>query len=371
MYAQDLVETRVGFDDILLDPNNPRFWSEQSHQEVPDRRIPLEAVQGRAAAAISKYGIEELYDSILRNGFLPLDRIVVRAIDGHPGKYVVVEGNRRVAALRLLRTRIAEGTIVDEHVDDAYLMGLQRQTDELVVLVYQGTEGRDISWLLQGIRHLSGIRDWAPAQRGRLLANQIDGEGLSFRQAGQTFGLTAQAVGRLYRSYKALEQMQGDDEYQGKAKNEYFTLFEEAIRNSQVKNWLDWSDEERKFRNEDNLRQFYAWITPDDENDNARRIHDPRQIKKLGTLISGGHEELLGQIDDHTLSIDEGYERATREDRPADWKGALLRVERLLDGIPQSVIRAHPGEIADRLAKIQMSIDETILMARAVLGAGN
>ena len=56
--------------------------------------------------AIRGHGVTELQYSILRNGFLPLDRIVVRPISGSNGKYVVVEGTRRLAALRFLRQQI-------------------------------------------------------------------------------------------------------------------------------------------------------------------------------------------------------------------------------------------------------------------------
>ena len=70
------------------------------------------------------------------------------------------------------------------------------------------------------------------------MAEQIDQHNLRFREAGQKFGLSAQAIGRLYRAYKALEQMRQDDEFQSKARNNYFTLFEEAYRNIDVRNWL-------------------------------------------------------------------------------------------------------------------------------------
>ena len=102
----------------------------------------------------------------------------------------------------------------------------------------------------------AGIRPWQPAQRARLVADQIESKGLSFSEAGQKFGLSAQAVGRLYRAYKALEQMRQDDDFQGKALNEYFSLFEEAIRNRQTRDWLGWRDELTQFENTSNLKQF-------------------------------------------------------------------------------------------------------------------
>ena len=369
MYVDQLTESTVSIADIFLDPNNPRFWTEKQSRDYPDSKIVNEDIQAKAENNLSNHGIDELADNILRNGFLPLDRIVVRPIAGDAGKYVVVEGNRRLAALRSLRSRIQDDLIAEEHIDEAYLEKLLNDTSELQVLVYQGADTKDIAWLLQGIRHISGIRDWKPAQRARLVARQIDEEGLGFREAGQQFGLTAQAVGRLYRSYKALEQMRADDEFQTKAKNDYFTLFEEAIRNKDVKQWLEWTEEDKKFNNIDNLRQFYSWISPDDDHeDNARRMHDPRQIKKLGILIAGNHKSMLTQIDQHDLPIDSAHDRAVRAGQVFNWKEALEQARLAIAEIPQAAVAEHPKEIFEKLTELESGIASLKKMAQAIEG---
>ena len=122
--------------------------------------------QERAFESIRKHGLVELKNSILRNGFLPLDRIVVRELDGIRGKYVVIEGNRRLAALKWLRSDIDEGLVAEEGIDpdSDYLEKLAESTKEIEVLVYLGDDKNDIAWILQGIRHIGGIRDWEPAQ---------------------------------------------------------------------------------------------------------------------------------------------------------------------------------------------------------------
>jgi len=165
MYVDQLEEQRISVENLFLDPNNPRFWTERTTKDVPDAKIPDDKVQTTTFSAINQHGVEELRDSILRNGFLPLDRIVVRPIAGHDGKYVVVEGNRRLAALKSLRQQIADDLISEENISADYLENLKESTDVLEVLVYTGTDTADIAWRLQGIRHISGIRDWQPAQR--------------------------------------------------------------------------------------------------------------------------------------------------------------------------------------------------------------
>lgn len=368
MYIDQLEECKIRFDQIFLDPNNPRFWAEKNTRDVPDTKIPDARVQSRAFEDISKpkHGIRELRDSILRNGFLPLDRIVVRPIETHDGKFVIVEGNRRFAALKSLREEIELGTVDEDGISEDYLEKLLTDTGELAVLIYRGAETHDISWLLQGIRHISGIRDWSPAQRGRLVAEQIDERGIRFREASQTFGLSAQAVGRLYRAYKALEQMRDDDEFAGKARNEYFTLFEEAIRKKPVQEWLGWNNDTWKFENERNLERFYSWISPDEEHDNERRIHDPRQIKDLASLITGDHYTLLDQIDNYELSIEQARGKIEGLPEAFDWKEKIEQARKLIADLPQEPMFEEQEAFVVALKKIEEQVRKRMMAITAV-----
>jgi hypothetical protein len=294
----------------------------------------------------------------------------VRPISGHEDKYVVVEGNRRSRSLSKLRDAIDEEAIDEEGVDEDYLDRLQEQTAQIEVMKYNGSGAEDISWMLQGIRHISGIRDWEPAQRAKLVAQQIDNEGKTFRAAGQQFGLSPQAVGRLYRTYKALEQMRGDDEYGAKARNDYFSLFEEAYRNSTLREWFAWDENAKRFANDDRIKSFYSWISPDDEHENRdRRIHNPKQIKELAFLIANGKHSLLSDFETHEISISEAYGRATGDSKTLDWRRAVERARSLVGDLPQSAIFDDTEEFITELERLNAEIAKRLEMARAQLDA--
>jgi hypothetical protein len=354
---------------IFLDPNNPRFWTEQNVRTIPDRRIPDEKIQSDTRSRIDKHGIDDLYNSILRNGFLLLDRIVVRPIEGQDDRYVVVEGNRRFRSLSKLREDIKNNTIVEEGIDDDYLEKLTNSTNEIEVLVYSGSGSDDISWMLQGIRHISGIRPWEPAQRAKLVAEQIDQEKHSFRSAGQQFGLSAQAVGRLYRTYKALLQMRGDEEYGSKARNDYFSLFEEAYRNFTIREWLGWDEDNHCFTNTDHLKRFYSWISPDDDDtERRRRIHDPRQIKEVAYLIANGHGTLLSEFENHELAISEAYGRATAgEPKPKDWRKSIDAALAIVADLPQSAMFDETADFIAQLERLAHEIAQRKTAAEKIL----
>lgn len=370
MYNDQLEHKTLPIDSLFLDPNNPRFWSEQTLKmaEVPDPKIPDATHQERALTRIeNSHGLEELSNSILRNGFLPLDRIVVRELDGAPGKFVAIEGNRRLAALKTLREKIDLQTVSETGISEEYLSDLKARTDAIEVLVYKGAEKRDVAWILQGIRHIGGIRDWMPAQQGKLVADQIDKEGLSFSEAGQRFGLTAQAVGKRYRSYKALQQMREDEDFQSKAENKYYSLFEEAIRDKDVKAWLGWDDEVKRFKNTDNLKQFYAWICPDDDREGSeRRIHDPRHISSLGRLLAAKQDALLEKVDKHEISLSAAAQKLSDDDYRYDWKSAFKKIEALLGDIPNSAIDKDAGEILTALGELDKQIENLRKKAKSV-----
>ena len=372
MYMDQLSVMRLPIEQIYLDPNNPRFWTDRDNRIVPDKRIPDDSVQSRARASIDQHGIEDLYNSVLRNGFLLLDRIVVRPIEGREDAYVVVEGNRRFRSVSRLREDIHNEAVVEEGIDEPYLERLLESTNEVEVLVYRGSEGADISWLLQGVRHISGIRAWEPAQRAKLVAEQIDSEGQSFRSAGQQFGLSPQAVGRLYRTYKALVQMRADEEFGAKARNDYFSLFEEAYRNLTTRQWLGWNEDAKRFDNANNLKRFYSWISPDDEHsEKRRRIHDPRQIKELAYLVENNHASLLTEFDEHQITISEAHAKAASGGpKPKDWRKSIEAALSIVADLPQSAMFDETEDFIAELQRLSEVIQQRMATASQVSDGG-
>jgi len=96
---------------LLLDPNNPRMslnWGQP--KKYSNKELSCDLLQGKVFKEISKprYKVSQLIQSVANKGFVPgTDRLIVRRL-GNADKYLVLEGNRRTAALKHLVTRKAE-----------------------------------------------------------------------------------------------------------------------------------------------------------------------------------------------------------------------------------------------------------------------
>src|SRR5437870_173073 len=84
-------EQDIGIASLLLDAENPR------HDVVASQREALLAI-----VAEQKSKLAALAEDIAEHGLSPLDRILVIKAGRGSRNYTVVEGNRRIAALKLL-----------------------------------------------------------------------------------------------------------------------------------------------------------------------------------------------------------------------------------------------------------------------------
>ncbi len=81
----------VSIDDLALNLKNPRFDGLDNQREALEKIV---VSQGRK--------LVNLADDIATRGLSPAVRILVVADDGNPDQYIVLDGNRRLAALRVL-----------------------------------------------------------------------------------------------------------------------------------------------------------------------------------------------------------------------------------------------------------------------------
>ncbi len=162
--------TSVIIDDLLLDPNNPRFADiSDENLNVPTQRFADIEVQKNAFDKMmnARFDVLSLAYSIETVGFLRVDNIVARKLDN--GKYVVIEGNRRVSALKHIIRQSQLGLSVLEPKAVQELLKL-----DILVVDKTEDETENIGKIIQGIRNVSGVKEWDAYQKAQFISDMID-----------------------------------------------------------------------------------------------------------------------------------------------------------------------------------------------------
>ena len=299
---------------LLLDPNNYRFHNlENFRRLINQRKYADPYVQSKTLNLLQstpEFELQALKDSIATNGFVPLEQIVVEEYDNTSGqkRYLVIEGNRRTAAIKSLLEEFQSGSI--EIADE----NLQTFTN-LQVIELEGSEEERTAFrqTLMAIRHVTGVREWGPYQQAKLIAELYEKVYHQFGSVARAIGLQSREVARRYRAIKALEQMENDEEYAESAFPKLYAFFDEALRSPVVRDWFGWSDTTYQAENAENKRNFYELLVPrkvDDETYPAK-FKDIRQVRKLKDIL--GKPMAMSILLDPEKSLEDAITAAATE----------------------------------------------------------
>lgn len=280
-------------EEILLDPNNPRFADVSDDSlNVPESRFADSIVQDEAFKKMMhpKFDVTTLAKSIETVGFVPVDNIVVKQI-GNTNNYVVVEGNRRVTALKYLIREYKRGQSIlsKEAVDAIAEINALEVKDSLANSEYFGM-------VIQGIRNVSGIKEWDAFQKAQFINNMIE-KGKDPHTISKMLGMQVKDVNRYYKTYCVMNQFKQDEEYGSYFKNSFFSHFDEILKKPALRTFFGWNDDSYKFENLANIRRFYDWLLPDEEGNVT--FSDARDVRLLSDFTS--EPTALNYLDDKNL----------------------------------------------------------------------
>lgn len=359
-----LTEKNIPIENILLDPNNPRFIGKRfvgrlkTKNAIPENKYTQESVQ---VAALEKmmhedFDITSVRNSIINNGFLPLDKIVVRPIDDE--NFVVVEGNRRIAAIKTLLTQVEDGEI---ELKEDELTSIQNIN--VLVLDNDDENAQFDQWLLQGIRHLSGIKDWGPYQKATLI-NQMFEKEKTPQEIAESLGMTVVMVNRFNRTYNAIKQMEDNDEFGQHAGPALFTHFEEAIRIPKVKEYLGWSEGEQKFLNEEIVKEFYSWIVPQEELNGEKKFPRGKDVGYLARIIDA--PSALEKLRQEGTDINEVLVTLGSEEAEDQWKEKVTDALKSLKKLNLESLEKFTDEDLELINKLAVEGKKRFIQASAI-----
>lgn len=249
---QELSPISVSLDQLFLDPNNPRF-TEANWTHVSEADIDKSDVQDRTKRRlVADFDVDKLRMSMEVNGFLPIDRTVIKAFA--TDKYVVLEGNRRICVAKAIYEARETPSINSKVIESL---------NEIPCLLYTGTDS-DAAWIFQGLRHISGVVEWSAFNKAKLLVEQMEAEELTLTEVGQRFGLTPHGAGQWVRGYRAFNQARQDSDYTAEVDERSYPYFQELFSKSSapVREWMEWNEPKASFANSLNFNEFVGWLYP-------------------------------------------------------------------------------------------------------------
>lgn len=307
-------EDRLSYKQLLLDPNNYRYQDSSDFRYAGKKRFYESGVQNRAFRRLrDEESLVQLKNSLITNGFIPVERLVVRPYPFADDKYLVLEGNRRLAALMWIADDYEAGVDIPE--------AILKTLKAVPVIVVEDEEDPAFYESLMGVRHVSGIRQWGGYQRAKLVVTLKDDYNLSSSEVADRLGMSAHEVNRRYRASKALQQMQDDENYGSYAKPPMYPLFHEAVSLPIVREWLGWDEEAAQFTNDTQRDQFYGLITS--KEDEEIGTQDPKitaysQVRELRDILASAEARRV--LLDPNRSFLDAVAIAKRDEFSRSWK---------------------------------------------------
>jgi hypothetical protein len=182
-------------DELEPDPENPRLPPRLKSADEPE----LLAYIARHYDAIL------IAESIARFGYFPSEPMVVMRQGGKDGKLRVLEGNRRLTALKGLAFKDVRANFRSKaRWDRAAERAAERKLPEKFPVLI--ADDWDDAAPLIGYRHISGISGWDPYPKARFIARLVDDEERPFDEIAELVGESEASVRTLYRNYSIVEQ---------------------------------------------------------------------------------------------------------------------------------------------------------------------
>ncbi len=268
---------------LSLDPRNPRLGRENTAKNLSQEQL---------LKLMEDWTLEELAVSFLENGFWPQEAlIVVREKIAGEKCLVVVEGNRRLAALLNL-FKAKEGEPATKRWKEIAASAKPGAFDRLSSVPFVEADDRSDVAAYLGFRHVTGIKEWAPAEKAEFIATMIEKEKLTYEEVRRRIGSKTPTVRQNYISYRLLLQMEDlTDAISLSNVEERFSVLYLSLRTAGTQRFLqiDLQAEPKAAKNPvppekfDNLKDFALWLFGTKEREPI--VKDSRAVDRFGEIL--------------------------------------------------------------------------------------
>jgi len=206
---------------LLLDDKNYRLPEEARERSQQDLLRILDA----------DFELISVGESLADNGYFVEEPLV--AIRLPKNQFIVIEGNRRLAALKLLTDQSFRKNSIDPENWEKLAKRCKANLSEVPVLIY---ETRDELLRFLGYRHIAGILKWDPLAKARFIASLVEKKGRTtdFTDVARETGSRGPTIRDNYISYRILLQAKDDFEVDTSRLEKNFSVFYRSLTNPSI-----------------------------------------------------------------------------------------------------------------------------------------
>ncbi len=343
--APKLKPIKVSPEKLILDPNNPRLISRDE-----DRRVESEAIdlldQTINQMRQKDFKVYEIENSIKQNGWVPVDFIFVKKLDNQ-GRYLVLEGNRRVTAIRNLRN------------DDNTNLDLKKSLNLIEVMEITDNLPKEqlrkkIMYLL-GVRHHGSLKPWTPFAQAHniylryLELSESSGDGFKWnKKVGQhiadALSVDLKDVFKRLKVYKAMEQIGNSEEIMksedngGGIKDRYYSVISEVLVQQKpfLKEYIH-QDQKSFLLDDVSLGRIINLCHFEYKKRNGSPINEPSEWRSLEKILADKDEEkrtkMLQQVEEDKTQPSIVWAKRSVELQKLQWDKWLNKVNTVLSRV--------------------------------------
>lgn len=398
----------IEIDHLLLDPNNPRLARdardapilpdaevESSQEDIRKHFVPKTSKwisdTGEADDEVETGGfdISDLVDSIREIGYHGIDRIVVRRLDDIPDKYLVIEGNRRVASIKRLLDQDSK-----EPNPNRKLEGTIRSTMTPIDVMVLNTEGKTAEQILHhtnlilGIRHHGSLLEWEPLPRADNIFHQYltclgsDQGEVQFTfdhkaklRVAENLSIKPAEVVKALRGIIAFRQL---EQAKTGIRDDHFSLVQRLVGSKKLQTHgylvIDENTFELDANSVERMDTICQFKDRNKRKDDNKILIDPKSVPKLERLVATKFSAasnairdlatyLVNEVEEKRLALEDAVGQLKLAERRAEWVDSLRTLlERQAAKLP---VNEYEGLGNERQYKDEIA--QVLKMFKAVL----
>ncbi|GGK43487.1 hypothetical protein SAMN04490189_0751 [Pseudomonas koreensis] len=367
---------------LLLDPHNLRLLERlgETYKDLNVKLFGQPSIQDKLFEIVNReprFDIASLSASIANNGFLKHERLIVAKYDGD--KFLVLEGNRRVTAVRrlindpgtydklrpqvkeTLRTLpcfVLEGPVIDGNVEqlEAY-----RRASEIYI----------------GMRHLMGAKSWEPASRYEFQSRLIFEDGWSVVQVAERFGRKKAEVLRDLKAHVLYKDFVSFEKRILIKHTLTYNAFSEAARAPAISKWLGWSERDMSYLDKDNEEVFFHYLlnkltdasgeTEDLEDNNAVEVSAELAVRRLREMLKLEDSSVLEALSDRDFRSAEIFFEERKE---GELPKKIAMFTRTLKRTTTDDLTESP-ETQQKLEELKVQVTKMLAIINALSGVSH